>query len=60
MLREDIVVRRLRPDAPGRKVHAAVADNGYTAPAVPAMLEVLAEQCAAQRARVESLSESGK
>jgi DNA-binding transcriptional LysR family regulator len=60
MLREDIVVRRLRPDAPGRKVYAGVAANGYTAPAVPAMLEVLAEQCAAQRARVESLSESGR
>jgi DNA-binding transcriptional LysR family regulator len=60
MLREDIVVRRLKPDAPGRRVHAAVSANGYTAPAVPAMLEVLAEQCAAQQARVESLSESGR
>jgi molybdate transport repressor ModE-like protein len=56
MLREDIVVRRLKPDAPGRRVYAARAANGYTEPAVPAMLEVLREQCAAQRERVESLS----
>jgi DNA-binding transcriptional LysR family regulator len=57
MLREDIVVRRLKPDAPGRRVYAAWAANGYTEPAVPAMLEVLVEECDAQRARVESLSE---
>ena len=56
MLREDIVVRRLKPDAPGRRVYAAWAASGYTEPAVPAMLEVLVEQCDAQRARVESLS----
>jgi DNA-binding transcriptional LysR family regulator len=56
MLREDIVVRRLKPDVPGRRVYAAWAANGYTEPAVPAMLEVLVEQCDAQRARVESLS----
>jgi DNA-binding transcriptional LysR family regulator len=56
MLREDIVVRRVKPDAPGRRVYAAWAANGYTEPAVPAMLEVLVEQCDAQRARVESLS----
>jgi hypothetical protein len=37
-------------------VYAAWAANGYTEPAVPAMLEQLAEQCAAQRERVESLS----
>jgi len=56
MLREDIVVRRLKPDGPGRRVYAAWAANGYTEPAVPAMLEVLVAQCEAQRARVESLS----
>ena len=60
MLREDIVVRRMKPDAPGRRVYAAWADNGYTEPAVPVMLDVLAEQCERQRARVESLTESGK
>jgi DNA-binding transcriptional LysR family regulator len=53
MLREDIVVRRMTPDAPKRQVYAAVAANGYTAPAVPAMLEILREQCAKQEARVE-------
>jgi DNA-binding transcriptional LysR family regulator len=57
MLREDIVVRRLKPDAPGRRVYAAWAANGYTEPVVPAMLDVLREQCEAQRERVESLSE---
>jgi DNA-binding transcriptional LysR family regulator len=56
MLREDIVVRRLKPDAPGRRVYAAWAANGYTEPAVPAMLEELERQCAAHAARVESLS----
>jgi hypothetical protein len=34
-------------------VSAAVAANGYTAPAVPAMLEILREQCAEQSARVD-------
>jgi molybdate transport repressor ModE-like protein len=53
MLRDDIVVRRMTPDAPKRRVSAAVAANGYTAPAVPAMLEILREQCAEQSARVD-------
>ena len=56
MLREDIVVRRMTPDAPKRRVYAAVAANGYTAPAVPAMLEILHEQCARQEARVEQFA----
>lgn len=56
MLREDIVVRRMTPDAPKRRVYAAVAANGYTAPAVPAMLEILHEQCAKQEARVEQFA----
>ena len=56
MLREDIVVRRMTPDAPKRRVYAAVAANGYTAPAVPAMLEILREQCAKQEARVEQFA----
>ena len=56
MLREDIVVRRMTPDAPKRRVYAAAAANGYTAPAVPAMLEILREQCANQEARVEQFA----
>src|SRR5215213_11832060 len=53
MLRDDIVVRRMTPDAPKRRVSAALAANGYTAPAVPAMLQILREQCAEQAERVE-------
>jgi molybdate transport repressor ModE-like protein len=53
MLRDDIVVRRITPDAPRRRVYAAVAANGYRAPAAPAMLDLLREQCARQRAWVE-------
>ena len=56
MLREDIVVRRMTPDAPKRRVSAAVAANGYTAPAVPAMLDILREECARQEERVERFS----
>jgi molybdate transport repressor ModE-like protein len=59
MLREDIVVRRLKPDAPGRRVYAAWAANGYTEPAVPAMLEILARGCAAHAERIGRISGSG-
>jgi hypothetical protein len=52
MLREDIVVRRMTPDAPRRRVSAAAAANGYTPPSVPAMLEILREECAKQGERV--------
>jgi molybdate transport repressor ModE-like protein len=56
MLREDIVVRRMTPDAPKRRVSAAVAANGYKAPAVPAMLEILRAECERQEERVEAFS----
>jgi len=46
----------MTPDAPKRRVYAAVAANGYTAPAVPAMLEILREQCAKQEALVEQFA----
>jgi molybdate transport repressor ModE-like protein len=56
MLRDDIVVRRMTPDAPRRRVYAAVAADGYRPPAVPAMLEILRDECARQRARVDELA----
>jgi DNA-binding transcriptional LysR family regulator len=60
MLREDIVVRRVSPEAPPRRVFAGIPRNGYTPPAVPAMLEVLQARCKAQRQRVERLSGPGR
>jgi DNA-binding transcriptional LysR family regulator len=60
MLRDDIVVRRVTPEAPQRHVFAAVPVNGYTPPAVPAMLATLGERCEAHRTWLESLSGSGR
>jgi molybdate transport repressor ModE-like protein len=60
MLRKDIVVRRLKPDNLSRTVYAAMLADGYRPPSVPAMLEILREQCAKQGARVDALLDRGR